>query len=187
MKLTTVIPAVFNQIRPGATFMAITGYQNNYGELSNFGLVFHANYHNAVRKALNTWLAYSPKSPEEITAKTELFDSYKLTLSGHNPYALSSHAYSSITDGYDRLIKGVKWYDNGREVHLWGFRVAKRILKPGTYPSSAWEPDKIARHKLLSMTPLINFRQFKLIEGRFNTVGVERLTLTHHDLLKDLV
>ncbi len=189
IKLTTVIPAVFNQIRPGATFMSVCGYKNNFGEISNFGLVFHANYYSAIKKALNIWLAYSPKTPEEIAAKKALFNSYRTTLTtGHNPYALSAHAYSPIVDKSDNLIKGVKWYDNGREVHLWGFRIAKRILVPGKYPpSAAWDTDKIARHNLLSMTPLINFRQFKLIEGRFSSIGVEKLTLTHHQLLEELV
>ena len=43
-KLTTVLPAVLNQIRPGATFMSVKQYTNNYGEISNYGIVFHINY-----------------------------------------------------------------------------------------------------------------------------------------------
>lgn len=186
MKLTTIIPAVFNQIRPGATFMSILKYENNYFELSNFGLVFHVNYLNAVRRSLNIILEYQAKSFLEKQARQELLDSYRDTLRGYNPRATSAHAYSLITDGQDTPIKGVKYHDRGSAVHLWGFRVNKVILRPGVYPIyNSYDLTHVKR-KLRNMTPLRNFRQFKLVEGRFQKIGVANLSLTDRDLLREL-
>jgi hypothetical protein len=186
-KLTTVIPAIFNRIRHGSTFMSVMNYENNFGEVSNFGLVFHASYQNAVRKALNIWIPFRPSTSLEADARLELINSYLQTMSGFNPGAKSAHAYSGIIDRHLRPIDGCKWYDSGREVHIWGFRVHKIVLKSGSYPASTWGPLREAKQRLISMTPLINFRQFKIVEGRFGHIGVEKLTLTHHDLLRDLV
>ena len=185
-KLTTVIPAVFNTIRPGATFMAVMGYENNWGEVSNFGLVFHVNYINAVRRAVETWATYQPTTDTERKVRAELLASYFSTLRGHNPLARSAHAYDRIVDGKDQLIKGVKWYRRGAECHLWGFRVHKVVLTPGEYETESWGVYKAARRRLMAMTSLSNFRQFKLIEGRFKQIGVANLSLTQRHLLQQL-
>jgi hypothetical protein len=186
MKLTTVIPAVLNRIRPGSTFMSVMGYENNWGEVSNFGLVFHADYLMAVRKAIITWMTYKPRDQHEALAHLQLMRSYQDTLRGYNPRHKVGHVYEPITDGQDVLVRGTKWYKNGQEVHVTGFRVHKAVLRPGVYPDTLQSPFALAKRRLLGMTPLGNFRQFKIIEGRFDHIGVEKLSLTHHDLLREL-
>ena len=186
MKLTTVIPAVLNRIRSGSTFMSIMGYENNWGEVSNFGLVFHASYPMAVRRAIITWMTYKPQDKHEQLAHFQLLRSYQDTLRGFNPRYKAAHAYEPITDGNDVLVRGTKWYKNGQEVHLTGFRVHKAVVRPVMYPDALQSPLAVAKRKLLGMTQLGNFRQFKIIEGRFDHIGVERMTLTHHDRLKEL-
>ncbi len=185
-KLTTVIPAVLNQIRPGTTFMAVMGYTNKFGEVSDFGLVFHVSYHNAVKKALGMWLNYTPQTRDEGRAKVALLASYRDTLNGFNHRALSAHAYDRVVDGNRNLIKGVKWYRDGQEVHLWAFRVHKRVLRQGMYEPVLHDGLTMAKAKLMSMTPLRNFRQFKIIQSRFEQIRVDHLTLTHKDLLRKL-
>ena len=127
-KLTQVIPAIFNRITPGATFMSIMGYTNNFDELSNFGLVFHVSYMNAVRKAMQFWREYEPEDKLEKLARAYLLHSYQDTLNGFNPRARSAHAYDPIVDNNNDPVKGVKWYRRGKEVHSWGFRVHKVII-----------------------------------------------------------
>jgi hypothetical protein len=186
MQLTTVIPAVLNRIRPGSTFMSIMGYENNWGEVSNFGLVFHASYLTAVRRAIVTWMTHRPLDQHEELAQFHLLHSYKDTLMGYNPRYRAAHVYEPITDGNDVMVRGTKWYRNGREVHIWGFRVHKVVLSPGAYPDTAESPYAVAKRKLLGLTQLGNFRQFKIVEGRFDHIGVEGLTLTHKDRLREL-
>jgi hypothetical protein len=185
-KLRTVIPAVLNRITPGATFMSVMGYTNNFGELSNFGLVFHVSYMNAVRKAMAFWGEYSPRNRIEARARLELLHSYRDTLNGFNPRARSAHAYDPIVDGNNDPIKGVKWFRRMQEVHIWGFRVHKVIIEPGDYPDGYTSDLAWNKRQLIRMTPLGNFRQFKIIEGRYDHIGVAGLTLTHRDRLREL-
>lgn len=185
-QLTTVLPAIFNRIRPGATFMTVKNYINNYNEISHFGLVFHVDYINAVKKAVNIWSAYQPKNNDEKIAQYQLVSSYTDTLNGYNPQATSAHVYRPIVDGDGNLIKGVKWFDGG-EVHLWGFMVHRVVVKPGEYPKTRSSAVTLAKKSLMNLTPLHRFRQYKLVDGRFGTIGVEKLSLTHKDLLRELV
>lgn len=184
-KLSTVIPAIFNKIRPGATFLSVMGYQNNYEEVSNFGIVFHVDYFNAVRKALNIWQNYKPTTQEEKVARVQLIDSYSDSLRGQSR-STSAHVYTPIVDGDGNLIKGVKWFTGGREIHLWGFVVHRVVVSPGNYPETRSNAVTLAKKALLKQTPLSKFRQYKLVPGRFDHVGVQKLTLTHKDLLRQL-
>jgi len=187
MKLTTVIPAVLNQIRPGATFMSVMGYENNYHEVSDFGIVFHVSYRRAVERALRIVTLHVPQDEIERRARLELMSSFEMTLAaGHNPLATSAHVYEPIVDGNDRLIRGVKWFNGGREVHLWGFLVHKRIISLGEYPEENWGVLRSAKWRLKERAGLNRFRQFKLVEGRFDHIGVEGLTLDQRHLLEEL-
>lgn len=184
-KLKTVLPAVFNQITPSATFLSVMGYTNNYGELSNFGLVFHANYMKAVREAVNVWFHYSPKDELERMAKRELLDSFRDTLRGKS-HSKVANIYSEISDGKE-LIQGVKFHDRTDTIHLTGFLIHKKILKPGVYPAQLASPKTEAKDRLRALTRLSRFRQYKLTERTFKHIGVEQMRLTHHALLKDLI
>lgn len=186
MQLTTVLPAVFNRIRPGATLMSVIGYENNFGEVSDFGIVFHVNYRRAVEKALNTLMNYAPRNELERKARFELIQSYRSTLAGNNPLAKAAKAYSPIEDCNGDLIKGVKWHKAGREVHLWGFLVHKRIRVRGEYPEEHPSEQRLAKIHLGEVAKMHRFRQFKLIDGRFEHIGVAKLTLTQQDLVRDL-
>ena len=186
MKLTTVIPAILNRIRPGATFMSVMGYTNNFDELSNFGLVFHVSYLAAVQRSLDIWEDYRPQSGDESLARMALLRSYKDSLTGFNPRYKAANVYEPVVDGKGVPVNGTKWYKNGKEVHIWGFRVHKVILSPGQYQLTVNMGFAAAKRRLLSMAPVGNYRQFKIIEGRFKHIGVEGLTLTHRDRLREL-
>ena len=183
--LRTIIPAALNQIRQGSTFLAVKNYVNNHGEQSHFGIVFHVDYIKAVKKAVDIWRSYTPLNAIERAARQDLIDSYQMTLRGHNPRALSAHTYQRITDG-NQIIRSVKWHDNGKACHFWGFLVHKRIIKRGSYPVDTRGQFTVVRENLIGKTPLTNFRQFKIVEGRFGSIGVEHLSLTEKDLLRTL-
>jgi hypothetical protein len=183
--LKTVLPAALNQIRQGSTFLSIKNYLDNFGGRSNFGIVFHVDYIKAVEKSVNIWWAYKPRNSLERIARIELINSYSDTLKGHNPRALSAHAYSRISDG-TQIIKSVKWHDNGRACHFWGFIVHKIILESAKYPNTDSSDGTIARAKLMSLAPIDRFRQFKIVDGRFDLIGVESLSFNQKDLLRSI-
>lgn len=184
--LTTILPGIFNQIRQGATFLSIKKYEDNYGGLYNFGLVFHIDYIKAVKKSLQIISAYKPKDSIEESARLDLIQSFNDTLSGHNPRATSAHAYVGIQDKKKIPIKGVKWHIDGDAVHLYGFVVHRVELRPSNYPEDKRHYYTIIRKNLKALTPVDRFRQYKLVPGRFSTIGVESLTLTQKDLLRSI-
>lgn len=184
-RIDSKIPNVFNLIRPGATFMAVRGYTNNFGEVSDFGIVFHFNYMNAVRKAINTWARMFPADSISKQAKYELLVSYGDTLKyGFNHRARSAHAYVPVQDAHGKIINGVKLHLKNQELHLVGLLVHKRIIKPGEYDCSTQSALTLAKQELMSKTPLSNYRQFKLVNGRFDSISVDSLNLTQKDLIR---
>lgn len=184
-KLKTILPAALNKIRPGSTFLSVMNYTNNYGELSNFGLVFHADYRKAVRDAVSIWLNYRARNDIEAIAKEQLIKSYCDTLIGYS-HSKVAHIYSGIVDNEDKIINGVKYHDRAGVVHLHGFLVHKRILKPALYPSDTRKELTKAKDRLRDMTRLGKFRQFRLTDTSFKKISVEKLNMTHHDLLRNL-
>lgn len=185
IKLSTVIPVVFNKFRTGSTFLSVINYTNEWNEISDFGIVFHVDYMKAVKKAVNIWLGIKPKNNLEKQARIELIDSYSDTLAGKSR-SLSAHSYDRIIDGSGQLIRGVKYHNGGMTIHLWGFVVNKKILVPGMYSDDMRGELTLEKNRLLKLTPISNFRQYKLTDGKFKQINVENLTFTQKDLYRTL-
>ncbi len=187
MQLQTVIPNVFNQIQPGATMLAVREYTNNYDEVSDFSIVFHIDYLNAVKRSLQIINALQPKSILEEVARRELIESYLETLSGQgNSRDTNSHAYEPIKDGTGTIVKGVRWHSNYTRIYLYGLLVWKKILSPGQYKETNRAPLTIVKDSLRRLTPVDRFRQFILIQDRFKSIGVVKMTLTDQDLINKI-
>lgn len=179
--LKVALPIALNNIRQGSTFLSVMGYTNNFGEVSNFGLVFHANYLKAVNNAIKIWSDYNPRTETEKLAKRELLDSFHATLRGHSRSKVA-HIYSPISDG-NRVVNGIKYHDRLDVIHLNGFLVHKRILKQGNYHVRVRSSYIVTKDKLRNMTKLTRFRQFKLTDETFKKISVDKLNLTQQDLI----
>lgn len=185
---------ILSTVRPNTTFLTVHHYMNNYGEISDFSICFHVNYINAVKRAKKLLEEYMPsrndclKKPYSIDhlsrARDELIYSYGNTLKGNNPEATSAHAYSEIKHA-NEIIPGIKLHNNQDIIHLWGFKLHKRIIMPGTYPIDNRMPKTIAKDDLRNRTPLGNFTQYKLTEGKFYKLVVEGLTIKEEDVIRD--
>lgn len=167
--------------------MSIRGYRNNYGGVADYNVVFHFSYQNAVRKAINTWDKFDAKGALYKKAKAELITSYSKSLSqGDTKYL--DHAlrdpYARATDMNGVLIDGVKLHVKKKELHLSGLLIQKHVIIPGTYPNSNKSELSLVKDELMRMTSLCNYRQFKLVDGRFNSISVEKLTLNQKDLAR---
>lgn len=185
MQLKTAIPSVFNKIRPGSTILSVTGYTNNYNEVSNFSITFHVNYLNAVKRSYDIIKVYKTNTDLEHLAKLELLESYTETLSGDgNSRDTSSHAYESILDADGKVVQGTKWHSDYKRIYLSGFLVWKKVIIPGNYLKHNKSEFTIVKDKLRELTPLNKFRTFILSDGRFKSIGVEKLKLKQKDLWK---
>jgi len=192
VKVGTEIPCAFNRVKAGSTFMVVKGYKNNHGEISDFNLVFHFSYRNAVKKALNIWRQHRSNSIIQEEAKTQLIASYLRSLDrgDHSKPMFSDHAlstpYARTVDVNGRVIDGVKYHVRNKELHLTGLLISKRVLSPGVYPVENKNALTIEKDKLIALTSLANYRQFKLVDGRFQSIHVDKMTLTQDSLARKM-
>lgn len=174
---------VFNNLHPRSTFLSIRNYKNNFNEVSNFSVVFHANYFNAVKKAQNIVKSsyYSKNNffseKDLILAKDELLDSFKMTLSGYNPLYTCQGIYKEIIGSNNKPIPGIKLHIRQDIVHIHALRINKKIISSGSYPKHNSSPKTQAKKYLRNLTPLGSWVQFKLEPKRFNSLAVEKMIL----------
>lgn len=173
-------------IRPNATCLTVSNYQNNFGEVSNFSICFHVDYMRAVVRSIYLLQHYNPSYADLVKkdygmqelcqAKQELLQSHQWTLDGNNPLYKLEGVYDLVTvDG--QLIPGIKLHLTQDVLHLWGFILHKKILSSGKYPQDKRKPLTKAKHDLKLRTPVGRFRQFKLEHYRFDKLTVEGLTI----------
>ncbi len=186
---------ILSKIRPSATFLTATHYVNNHGEQSNFSICFHINYLNSINRAKELLELFNPQYKHCIgkpytvdhlrVAKSELLDSFAMTLDGYNPLATSAHAYDEIVGADGKVIPGIKLHRNQDIVHLWGFKLHKKILMPGSYPKDNRSLRTLAKDDLRDLSPLGAFVQFKLTPGKFYKLVVEKMTIKEEDVIRE--
>lgn len=174
---------VLGKVSPGSTLLSIKEYQNNFSEIANFSVVFHADYHNAVRKA--EALVKKAKFPgssnftkqDMEAARGELLASFNDTLNGYNPLYTCHGVYEEVLGADGEPLSGVKLHIRQGIVHINALKVRKTVITPGIYNKSNSSPKTIAKRYLRSVTPLNNWVQFKLQPKRFDRLIVKRMTI----------
>lgn len=184
---------VLSEIKKGSTFLTVHHYLNNFGEISDFSVVFHINYRNAVLKSSELLRWHQPSLEEcfgkpytlgELSsARMELLDSFQMTLDGANPLATSIKAYSAVDNGFGQ-INGIKLHDKQDILHLNGFRVHRNILMKGNYPLDKRSAKTIAKDDLRDRLPVGRYVQFKLTPGKFRKLVVAGMTLREEDVVR---
>lgn len=190
----SVATRVLSEVQKGSTFLTVHHYLNNFGEISDFSIVFHINYLKAVARSAELLAAYSPTREDALNrpythrelevAKKELLESFKMTMAGNNTLAKSAHSYSRVDNGEGQPICGVKLHDSQDILHLIGFRVHKNILLKGKYPPDNRAAKTIAKDDLRSRLPVGRFTQFKLTPGKFRSLVVSGMTIQEEDVLR---
>lgn len=187
---------ILKSIRPNSTFLTVKQYMNNFGELSDFSICFHIDYLKSVARAKELLEAYKPVPADVqgrpysfnqlMVARDELVDSYNETLSEkRNSRDTSSHAYDLIISGDGPVLDGVKLHWSQDILHVYGFQVHKKTYMKGNYPPDKRRPLTIAKDDLRRWTPLGNFRQFKLANGKFHKLVVEKMTIREQDAVRN--
>lgn len=184
-----------SELHSSATFMTVHHYVNNFGEVSDFSIVFHIDYLKAVAKSLNILNAFVLSDidvigkpyilSELMVARLELLESFKMTLRGHNPLAVSAKAYSRVDNGQQQPINGIKLHDKQDILHLNGFRVHKNILQQGQYPLDKRAAKTIAKDDLRQRLPVGRYLQFKLTAGKFQKLVVKKISIQQEDVIKN--
>ena len=184
-----------SKVRRNAMFLTVRDYENEFSEVSDFSIVFHVDYMNSIQRSKQIIEQYKPNfkdcegRPFSIRdvdqARKELLDSYSMTLSGFNPLYTCIGAYEQVLDQDGQVIPGIKLHKKDDILHLEGYRVQKRVLRSGKYPVIKSYPLTLAKNMLRTRTPADRWGQFKLSRGRFSVITVDRINITHHDVLRE--
>lgn len=168
------------KLRPGSTFLVLHKYQNEQGEVSNFNIIFHISYKNALTKSIEIVKRFVPQNDLQTRARAEVLSSLKESL-----HRVETIPIDEIKDAYYRyktkdgeVIGGVKLHTSSNVLHLFGLIHQKRILVPGTYKVVNSRPLTIEKNKIRLLCPVSKFRQFRL-----HPLQVERIKVQHISLL----
>lgn len=178
---------VFSKVNPAATFLSIVEYKNNQLEISNYSVVFHINYLNAIEKSYNILKPLDLKkidltdklfSINELEiAREELLASLLDTLSGQNPLYTCSEVYSQVLDFKGNPVKGVKIHIGQNVLHINALKIQKKVLVPGEYKLVNSSGKTLAKKELRQLTPMKNWVQFKLIPEKFKILKVQKMVI----------
>lgn len=189
---------VLSKIRKNSTFVTVSHYTNNEGQVADYSICFHIDYIKAVRTSKDLLEKYQPVAKDIqmvgttprfslddlVQARQELIASYQMSLTGNNPLATSAHAYQEIKGQDEELIPGVKLHTSQDLLHLWGFCIHRRVILPGREKEDRRGPKTVAKDMLRKMVPLGRFSQFKLSPGKFEKLVVERITIREEDVIR---
>lgn len=185
---------VLSQIRKNATFLTVHHYMNNFGEISNFSMVFHVDYHASIRRSkalleeFKPSLSYCVGRPYGVEhlkiAREELLESFEDTLRGHNPRNVHINTYDELVNADGELITGIKLHKKQDILHLWGFGVHKAVIMRGNYPIDNRSLKTMAKDELRDLCPVGKFVQFKLTDGRFDRLVVQGITIRENDVIR---
>jgi len=167
------------KLRSAATFLTLSGYKSESGEVANYSIVFNMSYENALNRSIQTLKDYVPENELEITAKKELLDSFNKSLEKIKitPVEEIDDNYTHFQDEDGKFIKGVKLHEKTDTLHLYGLIVHKKVLTPGTYKEVKSKPLTLAKDKLRKMCSVSKFRQFKIVPEQLEFIAVNNISL----------
>lgn len=177
MKLKKLVD-IFGELRPNATLLSVKEYTNNWNEISNFGIVFHIDYEEALRrshKKVSTYVATDILHKEAkrlvLSSLTSRLDAFRVPLEERD------HPYVHFKDANGAYIKGIKAHQETGDLYLFGLLVSKKILVPAKYKPTNSSQLTLAKDRIENGTPVSKFRQFKLIPKSYKEIKVESLII----------
>lgn len=165
------------QVRPGSTFLAIFGYKNKAGEVSDRVISFHMSYPAALRRSVEALESLGELSGVSEEARQELLASYRKSLAAPEEIA---GPYVSVCDSEGNPIRGVKRHDEKKTVYIYGLQVPgqKRIITEGSYKVVNKREKTLAKEKLTKDLPVGRFRQFILSPETLDEIRVQKMNLS---------
>ncbi len=167
--------AELGKLRTSSTFLTLKGYRSESGEVSDFSIVFHMSYKNALLRSIAKLEALVPADELEAQAKEECLASFMNSLDRieTTPIEEVDDAYRRFTDSNGTYIKGVKLHEESNTIHLYGLVVHKKILMPGIHKTKNRKPLTVAKDRLRRMCPVGSFRQFRISPNQVDSISVE--------------
>ena len=183
MKIEEII-AELAKIRPDSTFLKVNGYKSvKTSEVSDFQIVFHMSYANALEKAILDLECVVPENELQAEAKDSLMKGYKKSFDkvSSEPLEVIGEHYRRVFDSNGNHIKGIKVHNETNTLYIFGRLHKKKVRSPGNYKTVNHKPLTIAKDELSKNFAVSKFRQFVIEPGQFESIKVENLTLTLDD------
>jgi hypothetical protein len=148
----------------GVTFVSITGYTNQNGEISNNLINVGASYEKAKAKDIETLrnadltkLVANSNQLDLNIARTELINSL---------IKPNENRSNGQKDVYTNIATGLKVHDETGEIYVWGFRENKTVVQKGEYKTVNSSAKTIAKKELKKLLELRTdkFTQYKISE-----------------------
>lgn len=167
------------KLRPPATFLYLHKYRNEFCEVSDFSIIFHMNYENALKRSIEALDEVIPKSNLEADAKRDLIYSYRDSIKkiASTPLNKINDEYTRFFDTKGNYIKGVKMHTATNTLYLYGLVVKKYVVSPGWYPPDNRRELTVAKDKLRRLCPVEKFRQFRILPDQVERISVENVSL----------
>lgn len=168
-----------SKLRPSSTFLSLSEYKNQFGEVSNYNIVFHIDYQKSLKKSIQILSTYQAKSDMESLAKREVLEEYNRSLikMENTPIQDIDDNYKRFFDQDKKCIKGIKMHQSSGILYLFGYIHHRVVIVSGNYPDRNQKPLTICKESLRKLTPVHKFRQFKITKDNVKLIKVEHLTL----------
>lgn len=155
------------------------GYRNNYSEISNYSIIFHMSYKNALERSITMLENMELNSAAENFAREDVLNDFRTSLKSAIVYPIEERedAYRHFKDVNGNYIKGIKLHMRTGALHLYGLVAQKRVLMPGHYPTKNESEFARAKRQLRHLTPVGKFRQFKILPNQVDHIAVANLKL----------
>ena len=167
------------KLKPTATFLTLSKYKSNEGQVADYNIVFHISYKSAIERSIIALQAMSLDTDIEQTAREELLASFNNSLvkMEETPIEEDEETYTHFFDNDGKPVKGIKLHRGTNTLHLYGSVVNKKVYVEGNYKKVNSRPLTIAKNKLRAKTPVGNFRQFKLVPNQVERISVQHISL----------
>jgi hypothetical protein len=159
--------------RNGITFVAINGYTNASGEVSNNLINVGVSYDRMKQKDINFLEVLDTnilKFKSDLTlieqARIELIESLR------KPDTTKSNGQKNA---YTHIIDGIKVHNENGKIYIYGYRENKTIIKEGTYKETKSSVLTLAKNELRSLLKTNKFKMF-ILEST-NTIKCNKETL----------
>lgn len=171
--------SALSSVRPSSTFLALMGYTNEHGEVSDQSIVFHVSYKRLLERSLADLSLMHFESTLDLEAQDSLIASFRKSLEGmaETPVEEIDDAYERLFDSDGNHIRGIKHHRETDVFHIYGVLAAKKILKEVKYPEVKSKPLTLAKNAIKAQLPISKWRQFKLTPDKVRHISVDSLKL----------
>lgn len=160
----------------GVSFFSIKNYTNQQGETSNVVINVGINYEKSKLQDIETLRNLDVTTLTEAKSDKVLLEKMKTVLIEAFIKPNENISNGQI-DAYTPITKGIKVHNETGKLYIYGYKVSKKVLVEGVYPTVKSRPDTIAKNELRSLLKTNKFVNYSIEVGNDLTAKGETIEL----------